>query len=188
MIENLLLVLPGLLAITILAGNALFLDLVLVLCAAVLAYLLMKRGIKDWKDISLQTEPNAATFVYNFRAFMNIATILSILAVDFNVFPRRLAKTEVYGTGFMDIGVGSFIFGHAIVSPFARGKLVNHGKSLARCIIQNLSSSVPLIALGMLRLVSVKASNYHEHVTEYGAHWNFFFTIAVVKVCSYPVQ
>ena len=183
MIENILLVLPGLLVITIVAGHALLLNVVLASFAAGLACLLMKRGTKDWKDIDLQRNPSTMTFVYNFRASMNIATVLSILAVDFNIFPRRLAKTEVYGTGFMDIGVGSFIFGHAIVSPFARGKLMQHGKSLARCVIQSLSSSAPLVVLGMLRLLSVKASRYHEHVTEYGVHWNFFFTIAVVKVC-----
>ena len=32
--------------------------------------------------------------------------------------------------------------------------------------------------------MAVKLSNYHEHVTEYGIHWNFFFTLAFVKIAS----
>jgi hypothetical protein len=56
----------------------------------------------------------------NYRAFVCAATAVLILAVDFKIFPRRLCKTETYGTGLMDVGVASFIFANAIVSPEAR--------------------------------------------------------------------
>jgi len=59
-------------------------------------------------------------FVTNYRAFVNAASALCILAVDFVVFPRRLCKTETYGTGLMDAGVASYVFANAIVSPEAR--------------------------------------------------------------------
>ena len=36
-----------------------------------------------------------------------------------------------------------------------------------------------------MRLISVKSTNYVEHESEYGRHWNFFFTIVVVKVGDY---
>lgn len=47
-----------------------------------------------------------------------------------------------------------------------------------------MSTVVPLLVLGFLRLASVKASGYHEHVSEYGLHWNFFFTLASTKIMS----
>ena len=46
---------------------------------------------------------------------------------------------------------------------------------------------MPLVLLGGLRVLAVKALNYQEHVSEYGVHWNFFFTLAAVSVLSSAV-
>ncbi|XP_034539503.1 phosphatidylinositol-glycan biosynthesis class W protein [Notolabrus celidotus] len=119
-------------------------------------------------------------FVTIFRVFVNVKTAISILAVDFAVFPRRYAKTESYGTGVMDFGVGAYIFANALVCPEARGK--NFSGSRLNHIKKQLLSVWPLVFLGMGRLVSLKMTGYHEHVTEYGVHWNFFFTLAIVRV------
>lgn len=127
-------------------------------------------------------EFNQVPSVTLFRVFVNVKTAISILAVDFNVFPRRYAKTETYGTGVMDFGVGAFIFANALVCPEARRKLISGSKM--SYIAKQLLSVWPLVALGMGRLVSVKMTGYHEHVTEYGVHWNFFFTLAIVRVVA----
>uniref|UniRef100_A0A3Q3WDR0 Phosphatidylinositol-glycan biosynthesis class W protein n=1 Tax=Mola mola TaxID=94237 RepID=A0A3Q3WDR0_MOLML len=121
-------------------------------------------------------------FVTIFRVFVNVKTAISILAVDFSVFPRRYAKTETYGTGVMDFGVGAYIFANALVCPEARRKNISGSKKSH--ITKQLLSVWPLVVLGMGRLVSVKMSGYHEHVTEYGVHWNFFFTLAIVRVVA----
>lgn len=49
-------------------------------------------------------------------------------------------------------------------------------------IVKTVKSCSFLILMGSMRLISVKLTNYVEHVSEYGVHWNFFFTLAIVKV------
>ncbi|CAN9501610.1 unnamed protein product [Ophioblennius macclurei] len=127
-------------------------------------------------------ESDQVPFVTLFRVFVNVKTAISILAVDFVIFPRRYAKTETYGTGVMDFGVGAFVFANALVCPEARGKNISGSKT--KHILKQLMSVWPLVALGMVRLVSVKMTGYHEHVSEYGVHWNFFFTLAIVRVVA----
>ena len=49
-------------------------------------------------------------------------------------------------------------------------------------ILHTIRSVIPLVVLGCARLVATRGVEYQEHVTEYGVHWNFFFTLAIVKV------
>ena len=135
------------------------------------------------------------------RTFVNLFTAVAILAVDFSIYPRRLAKTETYGSGLMDIGVGAFLMAHGLTSPEARvvssipaagggggggggGRKGGRGLGYAGLVFGTLRQVLPLLVLGCIRLLSVKATAYQEHVTEYGVHWNFFFTIAAVRVRS----
>lgn len=127
-------------------------------------------------------ESKLVPFLTAFRVLVNVKTAISILAVDFSVFPRRYAKTETYGTGVMDFGVGAYVMANAMVCPEARGKKV-HGSKLSY-LAKQFFSVWPLVVLGFARLASVKSTGYHEHVTEYGVHWNFFFTLAIVRVVA----
>ncbi|KAL2095061.1 hypothetical protein ACEWY4_009780 [Coilia grayii] len=136
-----------------------------------------------WKRfVQSKVESDLVPFITVFRVEVNVKTALCILAVDFSVFPRRYAKTETYGTGVMDIGVGAYILANAIVCPEARRK-ENKGSHFSH-VVRQLWSVWPLVLLGMARLISVKMSGYQEHVTEYGVHWNFFFTLAIVRVIA----
>uniref|UniRef100_A0A8C6S7W6 Phosphatidylinositol-glycan biosynthesis class W protein n=1 Tax=Neogobius melanostomus TaxID=47308 RepID=A0A8C6S7W6_9GOBI len=135
---------------------------------------------KTFLESQLQFEQ--VPFVTNFRVFVNLMTAISILAVDFAVFPRRYAKTETYGTGVMDFGVGGFVFANALICPEARSKTIPGFK--LKFITKQLVSVWPLVVMGLGRLISVKITGYHEHVTEYGVHWNFFFTLALVRVVA----
>ena len=135
-----------------------------------------------------QPYPSRLPCVTLLRSYINLFTAIAILAVDFTIFPRRLAKTETFGTGLMDIGVGIFLVAHAISAPEARyPDRFKRWLSFQDYIwngAQTLRLVAPLLVLGVLRLLAVKSTDYQEHITEYGVHWNFFFTIGTVRVCD----
>ncbi|WVF73118.1 hypothetical protein IAT40_007937 [Kwoniella sp. CBS 6097] len=139
-------------------------------------------------------------FLSIYRAHMMLLTSICILAVDFPVFPRWLGKCEDFGTSLMDVGVGSFVFSLGLIStkslsrsfPSASGLSHSRHRSRASVTVQRTSllpevfialrKSAPTLALGLLRVIMVKGTEYPEHVTEYGVHWNFFFTIGLLPV------
>lgn len=140
-------------------------------------------------------------FVTVCRSVISLITAVCILAVDFQCFPRKLAKTEKFGfgksrsivlrlliyciffvLGLMDVGVGLFVFSNGIIvkpsaTPFSKKKFQ---KLIVGCL--------PLFILGFSRLVVTKEINYQEHLTEYGVHWNFFITLAVTKIVGTVVE
>jgi len=206
--EFILLVIPFLLAVTC-CSQPEYLAL-LVLAMVVLATFLLQGAFVGGCTLNLQREAMSKEgylpYVTNYRASMLIITAMCILAVDFPIFPRRFAKTETFGYSLMDLGVGSFVFAAGLVSPEAKKlhRQVEHQvkddgwnktgqtkrpleKLLGSDVLPSLSKSLveclPLLVLGACRLTTVKATSYHEHVTEYGVHWNFFFTLAASKVC-----
>jgi len=173
-------IIPTLLSLTVLSDYSAHISLILFLTS--LGSILLGQGFKKNKhsltkiwDLTVSA-PNKAVFLTSYRASMLLVTTICILAVDFPVFPRRFAKTENFGYGLMDIGVGSFVFSSGLVSPEAR--------QLPSSIKKNFFGCLPLLVLGLARLVSVTFVGYHENVTEYGVHWNFFFTLASVRIMS----
>ncbi|KAJ3030567.1 UNVERIFIED_CONTAM: Glucosaminyl phosphatidylinositol (GlcN-PI) nositol acylation protein [Siphonaria sp. JEL0065] len=120
-----------------------------------------------------------------FRAVLQLLTVAAILAVDFTVFPRRFAKTESFGYSLMDLGVGGFIFSNGFV---AGPRLKSASSRNLIAVLKSFVIALPILVLGVVRFISMRAVEYHEHVTEYGVHWNFFLTLGFIPLLTALVQ
>ena len=182
-----------LLAITVYSSNTILLNALLVFPAVLLCALPSASGYRrrQLKPLVIKSAESTREkeelkplsirpFITIYRGSMMVVTCLAILAVDFKVFPRRFAKVETWGTSLMDVGVGSFVFSAGLVSarPILHARLAGKIRSLGSQLRAAFRASLPLLVLGFIRLYSVKGLDYAEHVTEYGVHWNFFFTLA----------
>ncbi|NWX28851.1 PIGW protein, partial [Notiomystis cincta] len=192
LLDFLVLVSPLLLSCTVLSPVIFFMPALLAaFCAGIFSKICSQRKREGRASFGQTVEeflkacldPEYVPAVTVFRVYVNVLTSISILAVDFPQFPRRYAKAETYGTGVMDLGVGAFIFGNALVCPEVRQeprRARPRFSSLARQVL----SVWPLLSLGLGRLLSLKSIAYHEHTSEYGVHWNFFFTLAFVRLAA----
>ncbi|KAF6831334.1 gpi-anchored wall transfer protein [Colletotrichum musicola] len=196
LVDYLLNVAAILLSTTLYASSPLLLNLLL-LAPAALVYLLRPNNGPRKKPV---VPPNAKSksaagagagslsllstkpFLTHYRGSMMVITCIAILAVDFRLFPRRFAKVETWGTSLMDIGVGSFVYSAGVVAarPVLKERAEGRSTPLSSRLLRSLRHSLPLFVLGVIRLISVKGLDYAEHVTEYGVHWNFFFTLGLL--------
>lgn len=112
------------------------------------------------------------------RGITGYITAVAILAVDFQCFPRNLAKTETFGFGLMDVGVGLYVLSNGMISPDVKKTERMSWKKLKKELI----GCSPLLVLGISRFFITKEIDYQQHVSEYGVHWNFFITLACVKL------
>lgn len=187
LVELFLIIVPLILTYTVLSeyvGLTLFVCLFLSFYIIVIHVSVPEGGTLYWNKpnltdiLSVTIKGQNRSYITNFRSLINVITAICILAVDFNIFPRRFAKTETFGYGLMDIGVGMFVVSNSII-------LKSHSQGNKLQIIWNtlLGSSV-LFLLGLIRYFTISQINYQTHITEYGVHWNFFFTLALTQLLS----
>jgi glucosaminylphosphatidylinositol acyltransferase len=195
-VEQLAITIPLLANLTILSGY-LWQTLITLLLLNILIYYILpviilpeKKKLKTMKKSYNVYEYDSV--ITNFKGIVVLVTCLCILAVDFRVFPRKFSKTEEFGTSLMDIGTGLYVTSSALTSKFARGNNYNHDHHIQQQQQQqqqqqnnvyaniNVNKLVAMFSLGILRLISIKSVDYHEHTSEYGIHWNFFLTLACV--------
>eukprot|EP01105_Mastigella_eilhardi_P011525 TRINITY_DN2655_c0_g1_i2.p2 TRINITY_DN2655_c0_g1~~TRINITY_DN2655_c0_g1_i2.p2 ORF type:complete len:359 (-),score=84.37 TRINITY_DN2655_c0_g1_i2:78-1154(-) len=134
------------------------------------------------EEVSELLNARRSPLVTECRGFLMLSTIICILAVDFQVFPRRFAKTEFYGHSLMDVGVAAFAFYMGVSAGFKEPSPATASQSWAMYLVRVVFSSLPVLALGVGRAVVLKLLDYPEHVSEYGTHWNFFCTLFFVGI------
>ncbi|EFJ32845.1 hypothetical protein SELMODRAFT_406788 [Selaginella moellendorffii] len=182
-------VLPTVLSLTVLADKVYGIALLVSILLGMSSFL----PFLEREKLKSSSIPFKRPFLTYYRFVMMLVTCVTILAVDFTAFPRRYAKTETYGTGLMDLGVGSFVAANAIVSRQARSRELLYVTFLVVDVIRTrtvdiLKSVSPLLALGFVRLIATKGADYQVHVGEYGVHWNFFFTLAAVSLLTSVIR
>jgi len=163
-------------------NSVLYIYAFLVVCSLLAIWGAPSRCIATTKTKIEILEGAQKPFLTNFRTTMMLCTCIAILAVDFRIFPREFAKTENYGVSLMDIGVGGFVFSLGLVSIKARSAVTSRSYTWRGNIMLNLKAMVPTLVLGFGRFMLIKATDYQQHVSEYGVHWNFFFTLAFVSL------
>ncbi|BGP37588.1 Glucosaminyl phosphatidylinositol (GlcN-PI) nositol acylation protein [Rhodotorula kratochvilovae] len=179
LVEFALLVVPLLLALTILSAHPYLLNLLLGGAALGWAYLPSRTPTSPPLSPSLSRSkptlpdapqkgpqrPFAPRFVTSYRAIMMVLTVLCILAVDFRAFPREFAKAETWGTSLMDLGVGSFVFSLGLTGALPLLRAPANAPPLsprgyARALARSVRKCAPLVALGLVRVAMVKGVEY----------------------------
>ena len=122
-----------------------------------------------------------------YRGCILLLTIISILGIDFHLYPRRFGKTEISGYSLMDLGAASFVIMAAISSSSSRmnrtqSMTTDHAHTIPRrnTFRKQVQKMIPLLVMGTIRLITHKGIDYPEHNSEYGIHWNFFYTLAFI--------
>ena len=119
------------------------------------------------------------------KALVTITTCIHIMMVDLPaLFPRYHCKCEDAGWSMMDIGVSAIMF----ASGFSSGLIVTHKAPskkrppLIKRIVKALTGNIGVTIGASVRFLLLHGIDYHEHVTEWGCHWNFFVTIACMNL------
>lgn len=108
-----------------------------------------------------------------------LAVVIAILAVDFPpIFDRKLCKTEEIGISLMDTGVALITLNAGISGPKAR-PWKQPGGLCSELFASVRSVFLPLL-VGTLRFWVIQDFDYQEHASEWGIHWNFYTTIAII--------
>ena len=79
--------------------------------------------------------------------------------------------------------MGSFVFSLGMTSALPLLRAKQRPPFLVE-VWKTTKKSAGVLALGLVRVAMIKGVDYPEHVSEYGVHWNFFFTLGLLPVCG----
>lgn len=143
------------------------------LIVVVYFWLLLRRDLWPMLFENVRIKDSKLPCITHFRALVNVFSVICILAADFHVFPERFLKTEYYGYSLMDTGVGLFVVNLALGSSHSRRRRIN--------LSTFFKHFIPL-SIGIGRFLAVRSVDYQHQIFEYGVHWNFFVTLAIIGI------
>jgi len=184
-VEICVLSLPSLASVTILNSFSLFIPYVLLIVALYILFTYNRiYGSFNWPELLFQSKPMPvkSPILTNLYANVILNVCMCILAVDFRIFPERFAKTKLHGFSLMDIGVSTFVFLNGLLSQESRCDPDSLSSSFWSRSLKSFKESFALLVLGFIRLELITVTGYHQEISEYGLHWNFFFTLSFTKV------
>ena len=119
-----------------------------------------------------------------------ITTCTAIMQVDFPlIFPRHQVKAEDYGWSMMDVGVSATMLASGMTNRMVVADMDSKkGKSFLKELMQSITSNLGVCTGASVRFFLLTGIDYHDHVTEWGTHWNFFVTIACLNVIGVFVR
>lgn len=118
--------------------------------------------------------------ITSFRAIVNSFSIICILAADFTCFPEKYLKTNTHGYGLMDTGVGLYVIANALTNSHFNNPKNQMHVPVIPFVRTSFKRILPLLLIGIGRYIATAAINYHQSVSEYGVHWNFFISLSVL--------
>ncbi|VDP22531.1 unnamed protein product [Echinostoma caproni] len=165
---------PVIFLLTIAADHAIQIVILFGVLAFSLCFVkLSRRSLTGFTKLDFVQSRDKATTVL-------LLSCLMIMLIDLPICPRRFAKNSTYGLGLMDVGTGLFLASSSIAGSKALFNLSEGTKfwyTVKRIVL-------PSLILGLVRFLSVSFLGYQSVVEEYGVHWNFFVTFALVRLAS----
>ena len=119
-----------------------------------------------------------------YKAMTMLVVVQAILAVDLpTIFDRKMCKTEEFGASLMDVGVALITLNSGMTSRKARPwiKTATIKDTIKDLLNSFLGVIMPILA-GFTRLLLISDLDYQEHSSEWGIHWNFYTTIALINL------
>ncbi|XP_065210260.1 phosphatidylinositol-glycan biosynthesis class W protein-like [Planococcus citri] len=178
---------PQILLLTTLSEylNLFYILLCFVSCTALLClYSTMNVKNARWILKHVTVEDSKLPCITSFRSIVNSFSIICILAADFKCFPERYLKTEIYGYGLMDTGVGLYVISNAFTNSHFTKQTTKEKVKIFPFILSTLKKVMPLLIIGVGRYIATAAVQYHQNVSEYGVHWNFFISLSVLAILN----
>ncbi|KAJ3508578.1 hypothetical protein NLJ89_g5678 [Agrocybe chaxingu] len=115
------------------------------------------------------TQPLNFALVTDLNSLCNIVTNLDV--------PNYAGAADTYKEDFANTWQSSYADGRQ-TNTKGFNQFLYQDANLRSIMMKCL----PIIAMGVVRVLLMKGAEYPEHVTEYGVHWNFFITLTLLPV------